>query len=127
MRKNTYILYIALAGLISFAGLLLILFRMSPNGPYGFAVVLFYFTLFLSLTSFLTVLGFYFRVWLYRSEVFYSHIGIAFRQGVVLSFVAVFSLLLQSVKFLNWWTGLLLLFVAVFLEFYFSSKDSEVL
>ena len=41
--------------------------------------------------------------------------------------IVVFCFIFLALKVLNWWTGLLLIFAAVLLEAYFSSKDSEAL
>jgi hypothetical protein len=104
----------------------LIVFKLSPYESMGVSLSFFLITLLKSLTSTFTVFGFYFRVWLFKNEIFYKHINIAFRQGLVLALVAIFCLIFQMMRVLNWWSGILLLLVAVLLESYFSSKDSEV-
>ncbi len=125
MTHNRYIAIIAGAGFLAFLGFLLVLVKLSPYQSTGLALTLFYITLLIFLTSFFTVVGFYFRLWLFKNEVFYQHINISFRQGLFLTLITIFCLVLQMVRVLTWWSGLLVVVVAVFLEFYFSSKDCE--
>lgn len=125
MTHNRYIAIIAGAGLLAFLGWMLVLTKLSPFESTGLALAFFFITLFIFLTSFFTVVGYYFRLWLFKNEVFYQHINISFRQGFFLTMITVFCLVLQMVRVLTWWSGLLVVMGAVFLEFYFSSKDSE--
>jgi hypothetical protein len=114
-----------LAGLLGWAGWFLVFDRLSPNDSLGIALSLFLLTLFVALSCTFTVFGFYFRVWLYKNEIYYKHINVAFRQGVFLSLIAIFSLIFQVLRVLSWWSGLLLVVIVVLLESYFSAKDSE--
>lgn len=125
MTHNRYIAYIAGAGGLAWLGFLLVITRLSPYENMEMALSFFFLTLFIALSSTLGVIGFYFRVWLYKNEIFYRHIGVALRQGVFLSLITVFCLVFQIIKVLTWWSGLLLILISVFLEFYFSSRDSE--
>lgn len=126
MTHNRYILIIAFSGLLAWIGWFLVYDRLSVLADTGVALALFFLTLFIALSCTFTVFGFYFRVWLFKNEIFYKHINVAFRQGAFLSLIAVFSLVLQMMRALSWWSGILVVFVAVLLEFYFSSKDSEL-
>lgn len=125
MTHNRYIAYIAGAGGLAWLGFLLVITRLSPYENMEMALSFFFLTLFIALSSTLGVIGFYFRVWLYKNEIFYRHIGVALRQGVFLSLITVFCLVFQIIKVLTWWSGLLLILISVLLEFYFSSRDSE--
>ena len=125
MTHHRYIGIISSAGIISWIAWLLVLTKMSPYESMGPSLTFFFITLFIALTTTLTALGFYFRLWFFKNEIFYKHINVSLRQGVFLSLVAVFSLVFQMIKVLTWWSGILLVAAAVLLEFYFSSKDSE--
>ncbi len=125
MTHHRYIGIITIAGVISWIAWFLVITKLSPYESMGPSLTLFFVTLFIALTSTLTALGFYFRLWAFRNEVFYKHINVALRQGVFLSLIAVFSLVFQMMRVLTWWSGILLIAAAVLLEFYFSSKDSE--
>ncbi|MBI5753582.1 hypothetical protein HZA40_00370 [Candidatus Peregrinibacteria bacterium] len=126
MSHSKYIAIIAVSGLLSWIGWLLVVFKLSPYETLGLSLTFFYVALFIALSSTFAVLGFYFRVWLFKNEIFYRHINVALRQGIFLSLIAVFCLIFQMMKVLTWWSGLLLIVVAVLLEFYFSARDSEL-
>jgi len=126
MSHNRYIAIIAGSGLLAWIGWLLVLFKLSPYQTLGLSLAFFYITLFIALSATLAVIGFYFRVWLFRNEIFYQHINVALRQGIFLSLIAVFCLIFQMMRVLSWWSGLLLVIIAVLLEFYFSARDSEL-
>ncbi len=125
MTHNRYIAYIAGSGAMAWLGFFVVISRLSPFENLELALTLFFLTLFVALSSTFGVIGFYFRVWLYRNEIFYKHIGVALRQGVFLSLITVFCLVFQIIKVLTWWSGLLLIVIIVMMESYFSARDSE--
>lgn len=127
MSHFRYLSFIGFAGLCAWIGFFLVVTKLNPFDHIGISLSLFFATFFMAVSSTFTVLGFYFRVWLFRNEVFYKHINIALRQGVFLALIAIFCLIFLMLKLLNWWTGLLLISVVVLLEAYFSSKDSELI
>ena len=126
MSHHKYISYIALSGIVGWIAWLLVVFKLSPYESMGLSLSFFFLTLAIALSCSFTVFGFYFRVWLFRNEIFYKHINIALRQGVFLSLITVFCLVFQMMKVLTWWSGLLLVAISVLLEFYFSARDSEI-
>jgi len=127
MTHHRYISIIALSGILSWVAWLVVINKLTPYESMGISLTFFYVTLFIALSCMFTVIGFYFRVWLFKNEIFYKHINIALRQGVFLGLIAIFSLVFQMMRVLTWWSGFLLVTVFVLLEFYFSSKDSELL
>ena len=126
MSHNKYIAIIAGSGLLAWIGWLLVLFKLSPYQTLGLSLAFFYVTMFIALSATFAVVGFYFRVWLFKNEIFYRHINVALRQGILLSLIAVFCLIFQMMRVLSWWSGLLLVVISVLLEFYFSAKDAEL-
>ncbi len=125
MTHSKYISIIGVAGLFSWFAWILVITRFSPYENMGFALAFFYITFLIALSSTFTVIGFYFRLWFFKNEIFYKHINIALRQGIFLALIAIFSLIFQMLRVLNWGSGILLIFVFVLLEFYFSSKENE--
>lgn len=125
MNHHKYTLIIGGAGLMAWISWVLVLLKLDPYETMSLALSFFYITLFIALVCTFTIIGFYFRVWLFRNEIFYKHINTALRQGTLLSLIAIFCLVLQMVQVLNWWTGLMLIVIAVLLESYFSAKESE--
>jgi len=125
MPHHRYISFIAIAGFFSLLGLLLIIYRLTPYEMAGLSLAFFFLTLFMFLASFFAVTGFYFRVWLFKNDIFYKQVNLSLRQGVLLSLLSVFALIFQMLKVLGWFSGLLLVVIIVLLEFYFSLKDAE--
>ena len=112
---------IGFAGLISWVAFYFVLNKLDPYEAPGMGLGLFYLSLFVALVCTFSVIGFYFRKWLNRDEVYENHINIAFRQGVLLTAVVLGALTFQLLRVLTWWTGLILIFVVVLLEIYFMS------
>lgn len=52
-----------------------------------------------------------------------ANIGLSFRQGILLACFAIGLLILQSLRMLVWWDGLLLLAGIFLIEFYFVSRS----
>ena len=127
MTHHRYISIIALAAVLSWVSWLLVIFKLSPYESMGISLAFFFLTLFIALVASFSVLGFYFRVWLLKNEIFYKHINIALRQGFFLALITVFCLVFQMIRVLHWWSGMLLIVITVLLEAYFSSKDPELL
>jgi hypothetical protein len=127
MTHHRYISIIGLAGLLAWIAWGIVVSSLSPFGAIALSLSFFFITLSIALTCTFTVVGFYFRLWLFRNEIFYKHINIAFRQGLFLSILMVMTLVLQMLNVLSWWSGILLISFTVLLEFYFSSKDSQLL
>ncbi len=127
MVYSRYISIIAGSGFLGWISFLLVLNRLSPYENMGLALSFFFITLFIALTCTFGVFGFYFRVWLFKNEIYYKHIGVSLRQGILLSMITNFCLVFQMMRLLSWWSGILLVMIAVLLEFYFSSRDSEML
>lgn len=125
MTHSRYISLIVFSGLLAWVAWLLIVFKLSPFESSGVALTFFFLAFFIALACTFAVVGFYFRLVMYRNEIFYSHISLALRQGVLLSMVANLCLVLQMLRVLNWWSGFLLVVMTLLLEFYFSAKDSE--
>lgn len=93
------------ATIASLLGWMYILFNVNPNeaGLVGFG--LFYLTLFASCVGLLTLAGVSVRVHVRkRQATAFREVRIAFRHGVLLSFVAILSLALSANGLLHvWW------------------------
>ncbi|OGJ42344.1 hypothetical protein A3I58_04115 [Candidatus Peregrinibacteria bacterium RIFCSPLOWO2_02_FULL_39_10] len=126
MSHKKYMAIIGGAGLLAWLGFFLVISKLSPYENMGLSLGLFFITLFIALSSTFAAFGFYFRVWLFKNEIFYKHINVALRQGIFLSLIAILCLVFQMMRVLTWWSGALLVSVSVLLEAYFSAKDSEV-
>lgn len=105
MGYKSFIGLMAAATIASLLGWVYILFNVDPNegGLLGFA--LFYLTLFASCVGLLTLVGVGVRVHLRkRQATAFREVRVAFRHGLLLSFVAILSLALSANGWLNiWW------------------------
>lgn len=125
MSHNRYLVIISFAGFVSWIAWILVLNKLDPMESTGLALGLFYLSLFFALTCTFTVIGFYFRVWFNRNEVYFSHINIALRQAVLLSLIALGCLTFQLLGILTWWSGLLYIGTVTLIEFYFLSRQQS--
>ena len=123
MTHNKYMAIIASAGVLSLIAWIVVINKLNPFENAGLSLTLFYLSLSVALACIFTVLGFYFRVWLNKNEIFYSHIGVAFRQGVMLTVIAVGCLTFQLLGILTWWSGLLLIICVTLCEFYLMARS----
>ncbi|MBT3865172.1 hypothetical protein HOE67_04905 [Candidatus Peregrinibacteria bacterium] len=124
MTHKRYLTVIGAAGLFAWIAFVTVIFKFNPYESASLALAFFYVSLFIALSCTFTVLGYFFRLWLYRNEVFYMHINISLRQGILLSVIAVSCLILLMLNVLNWWSGMLLVIAATLLEFYFTSQEA---
>jgi len=122
MAHKNYLLIIAVAALMGWVAFLTVVMKFNPYES-SLSIAFFFFSLFISLSCTFALLGYFFRLWLYRNEVFYIHINIALRQGIMLGLVAIGCFVLLMLDVLNWWSGSLLILASVLLEFYFDSKE----
>jgi len=123
MTHNKYLLYVGIAGIISWAAWFIVLNKLDPFESTMLALSLFFISLFFALSCTFTIIGFYFRLWLNKNEVYSNHIAIAFRQGIELTIIALGSILFLILKVLNWWSGLLLILCVSLVELYFVARE----
>lgn len=85
-------------------------------------IVLFNITLFFALTGIFTLFLFSLRKKVTGNEIVAAHLGISFRQGMLLALTLIALLLLQSFRILTWWDGLLAMGAIMMVELYFLAK-----
>lgn len=119
MTHHRYLSIIGIAALLSWTSFLIVLFKLNPMESPGLALGLFFMTLFLALMCTFCIFGFYFRLWLNHNEIYYQHINTSLRQGILLSVLSIVAVAFQLVRVLTWWTGFLLIFAVLLIEFYF--------
>jgi len=97
-----------------FISVLLIIDPFSTN-YIGF--ILFYISLFLALSGVFSLFGFFARFILFRQALVFRLVADAFRQAILLSLTLCAALFLLSRDLFNWLNFILLLGVAVILEY----------
>lgn len=125
MSHHKYLAIIGAAGVFSWLAWVVVIFKLNPEESTGLGLGLFYISLFFALACTFTIIGFYFRLWLNKNEVYYDHINIAFRQGVLLTLIALGCLTFQLLGILTWWSGLLLIAAVTAVEFYVMARLQE--
>lgn len=123
MSHSRYILILTVAALVSWLGFFVVITKLDPFVSTGLALALFFVSLFFALTSTFTIIGFYLRVWFNKNEIYYDHINVSLRQGILLTLIALGSLLFQLLGVLTWWSGILLIAAVTMIEFYLVAKD----
>lgn len=124
MSHIKYLTIIGVAGAVAWLGWIITLLKLNPFESTGMALGFFFVTFFIALLCTFTIAGFYLRVWIYKNEIYYSHINISLRQGILLSSIVIISLAFQLLGVLNWLSGLLLITAVLLIESYFSMKNS---
>lgn len=105
----------------------LVLLMLNPVGVGLLALVLFYISLFCALIGTFSIVGYIFRVKIMRKdEMAHKGVNIASRQSVLFSFLLIAALMLQSQRFLTWWTLLILIAVLSFVELFFISYKQNI-
>jgi hypothetical protein len=125
MSHTHYIIGILLAGILSLIGWFLVLFRLDPFSSTNIALILFFVSLFFALASFFTVIGYYLRVFFNKNEIYYAHILISLREGILFGFFVCITLIFQIIRVLTWWNLLLLFLAIMLLEVYFLSRGNN--
>ncbi len=122
MTLRSYLFLIFMATVLCWGAFLLALFNTNPEDAGVMALVSFFGSLFFALMGTLTLIGFYLRVYFSKNEVIYANMGIAFRQAVLFSICVIGLLILQALRLLNWWDGILFCLAILSLELYFRSR-----
>ena len=100
----------------------IVVFSIDPDEAGIIGQVFFYSSLFLMMAGIFSL----FFVWLRRiiigDEMAVRHLGVNFREGILLSALVIIFLLFQSVRILTWWNGLLAAGGIFLIELYFLSR-----
>jgi len=123
MTLRTYVWGICIIVLFSFVALLGVIIYIDPDksGLAGKAV--FYAVLLFFLSGFLNLFLLWLRKKMLGRESAAINIGLSFRQGFLLALLTLGILILQGMRMLVWWDGLLLVAGIFLIELYFLSKE----
>lgn len=123
MTHNRYLLVVGIAGLVSWVAWFIVLNKLDPFESMGISLTLFFLSMFFALSCTFTIIGFYFRLWLNKNEIYSQHIAIAFRQGIELTIIALGCILFLILGVLTWWSGFLLILSVSLVELYFVARQ----
>lgn len=123
MVQAYYIFGVLVATALGWVSWVVVLNKMSPFLSGDLALAFFYASLFLALTGTFTLLSYYVRLAVTRSDNFFRNLNAALRQGVLLSIMSCTGLAFQRLRVLTWWDALLLLMIVALIEYYFMNRE----
>ncbi len=122
MTLRSYLWGIRISAFLSVATWLAVVYNIDPEETGLAGQALFYVSFFLALAGIFILFLTWIRRKILGKEWISAHLGMSFRQGVLLSFLASALLVFQSFRILTWWDGLLLVAGIFIIELYFLSK-----
>ena len=122
MSLKLYLSGMALGTILCFASSALIVVYINPEENHIFGPAGVFTSLFLGLTGFFTLVGFYVRVLVSKNEVLFHHISPAFREAFLISFYFIGLFVLQAFRTLSWWNAIFFMIAVILFEFYFLSR-----
>lgn len=125
MTLRQYLFWMMLSTVLCWLGWLSILQFVDPLGPVALSHGLFYATLSLALIGTFSIIGLIVRTLLRKHEAVSRHASVSFRQSLLLTFLVIGSLALQSRSLLTWWNLLLFVGTLTLLEFFLISFRSN--
>jgi hypothetical protein len=125
MKIRSFLWGMAISTVLCWLAWVLVLFYIDPTASGFIGPAIFYLTLFFGLVGTFTIIGFFLRVWRSHNEVVYSHVGPAFRQALLFGVAFVGVLILQSLRYLTWWSLLLFVAAVIILELFFLTQPQR--
>jgi hypothetical protein len=121
MTLKSYVWGIRIINLISLCALALVFYFIDPKaGMLG--VILFYVILFFALSGIFNLILLRIREFFLGQEESVANVSLSFRQGILLALLVIALLVLQSLRALFWWDGLLVAGGIFLIELYFLTK-----
>jgi len=102
-----------------------VIWTINPETTNWIGFMLFYTSLFLSLSGLISILGFMLRFIILKHELAFRSVRVAFRQSFLFSFLIITCLFLLSHQLLNWLNLFLLIIGLSMLEFFWISYSSQ--
>lgn len=122
MTIRAYLWGMRLCTLATLAALGLVVFHIDPAKDGIPGHLLFYITLFFSITGIATLFLFWLRRIFSGGAEPGAGVGVSLRQGALIAFVVCVLLLLQSFRLLVWWDGGIVVAGILLIELWFLSK-----
>ncbi len=122
MNLKFFILGISFLTLISLGFLVYILINVDPYNNTILNFILFYLSFFVLIAGLFILTGFYLKKLFIKKKIAYRLFKTSFRQGILISIILTGFLLLQSFRILAWWSGGIIVFIAVIFEFILRKK-----
>ncbi|MFH0856538.1 MAG: hypothetical protein V1860_01415 [bacterium] len=114
MNLKQFLTLMAIGTVLCWAMFFLVIFNMEPSS--SLALIFFYASLFLSLFGTLSMAELSARVMAFKKDVIFREVRNSFRQAILLSFLFITILFLQSKRLLAWWNIILLIMALTAIE-----------
>lgn len=125
MIPRGYLWLIRIIGLISLSALIFIVLKLDPERDI-WTKIFFYLAFFFTFSALFNLFLLRLRKNRMRGELVGENIVLSLHQGILLALLATNLLVLQGLRMLLWWDGLLLVVGIFLLELYFlSSRDND--
>ncbi len=122
MTLRSYLWGIKIIAILSLSAWVFVVFKIDPEKSGLIGQILFFGSLFLAFSAIFTI----FLIWIFgkigREEAEFLHLGMSFRQGMLLAVLAIILLVMQNFRVLTWWDGLLAAVGVFLVELYFLSR-----
>jgi hypothetical protein len=122
MTLKSYLWGMRFSAILAFTAWALVLFYTDPTKGGVLIKFVFYFTFFLLLSAIFILMLSWAKRKVVKEGGTFSDLGISFREGILLAFLAIALLVLQSFRILVWWDGLLVVAGIFLVELYFLTK-----
>lgn len=123
MNLKQFLTFMLIGTALSWAMFLLVILKMEPSG--SLAIMMFYISLFLALMGSLSIIGLTIRVIFLKRNVIFKEVKNSFRQAILLSFLLIAVLFLQSKRLLSLWNMVFLVIALTALESFLSSLRTK--
>jgi len=125
MTIRQYLILMSVSAVFCWVIWVLALYLIDPTEAKILGFTFFYLSLFLAITSSLSVLGLLIRMKLGREELIFKIVTTSFRQAMMVSLLLVGSLFLKSKDLLTWWNIVFLILALTILELFFISYKKQ--
>lgn len=122
MALKTYIWALRLLSLFSLIGFYFVAIYVDPEVSGVPGKVVFFLSLGFSLSGLFSLFLFFLRRKTLGEDTAWNNANLSLRQGILLSFLVLGLLVLQSFRILVWWDGLLAVAAVFLIELYFLSR-----
>lgn len=123
MTLRTYVWGISIITLFSFIALAGVIIYVDPEKSGVAGKAIFYLVFLFFLSGFLNLILIWLRKKMIGRDVIAANLSLSLRQGILLAILAIGILILQGMRVLVWWDGLLLVAGVFLIELYFLSKE----
>lgn len=124
MTYRQYFFWMIFTTGLSWFGLASVIRMIDPMSSGFIGYLFFYLVLSFALVGTLALIGLVVRASFKPKEAVARHVATSFRQSILLSFLAIGTLMLHSHSVLNWWTALLFIGTLTVAEFFLISYRS---